>query len=141
MVAKVKKIDLANIDTVKGSNEGFDVNIYHPGTMVDLGIKINVLGKDSDEFQKVSRAQQKKRMAKMTKGGFRVQSLTPAPEEVEQDGLELLAKCTRSWSGVVIDGKDVEFSHANALMVYERFPWIKEQVDTAIGDRSNFIQS
>ena len=80
-------------------------------------------------------------MAKMTKGGFRTQSLTPAPEEVEQDGLELLAKCTRSWSGVVIDGKDVEFSHSNALMVYERFPWIKEQVDTAIGDRANFIKS
>jgi len=140
-MAKAKKIDLASIDTVKGSNKGFDVNIYHPGTMVDLGITINVLGKDSDEFQKVSRAQQKKRMAKMTKGGFRVQSLTPAPEEVEQDGLKLLAKCTRSWSGVVIDSKDVEFSTDNAVMVYERFPWIKEQVDTAIGDRANFIPS
>jgi len=141
MAPKAKKIDLASIDTVKGSNKGFDVNIYHPGTMVDLGITINVLGKDSDEFQKVSWAQQKKRMAKMTKGGFRVQSLTPAPEEVEQDGLKLLAKCTRSWSGVVIDSKDVEFSTDNAVMVYERFPWIKEQVDTAIGDRANFIPS
>jgi hypothetical protein len=140
-MAKTKVIDLSTIDTVKGSNEGFDVKIYHPGSLVDLGIIINVLGKDSDEFQKVSRAQQKKRMAKMTKGGFRVQNLTPAPEEVEQDGLELLAKCTRSWSGVVIEGKDIEFSYDNAVMVYERFPWIKEQVDTAIGDRANFIKS
>ena len=48
MAPKATKIDLASIDTVKGSNEGFDVNIYHPGTMVDLGITINVLGKDSD---------------------------------------------------------------------------------------------
>jgi hypothetical protein len=137
---KVKAVDLASIDTVKGANDGFDVQIYHPGTMIDLGITINVLGKDSDEFQKVSRAQNKKRMAKMTKGGFRAQNLTPAPEEVERDGLELLAKCTRSWSGVVIDGKDVEFNSANVIMVYERFPWIKEQVDTAIGDRANFIK-
>ncbi|MDD5724394.1 MAG: hypothetical protein PHY29_11760 [Syntrophales bacterium] len=140
-MAKAKAIDLAAIDTVKGSNEGFDVHIYHPGTLVDLGIVINVLGKDSDEFQRVSRAQSKKRLAKMTKGGFRVQNLTPPPEEIEADGLELLAACTKSWSGVVIEGKEIEFSHENALMVYERFPWIKEQVDTAIGDRANFIKS
>lgn len=136
-----KTIDLSKIDTVKGSNEGFDIQIYHPGTMVDIGIVINVLGKDSDEFQKVSRSQSKKRMAKMTKGGFRSQNLTPPPEEIEQDGLELLAKCTKTWSGIVVGGKNIECSYENALMIYERFPWIKEQVDTAIGDRANFIKS
>ena len=140
-MTKAKVIDLAAIDTVKGSNEGFDVKIYHPGTMVNLGIIINVLGKDSDEFQKISRAQSKKRMAKMTKGGFRVQNMTPPPEEIEADGLELLAKCTKHWSGVVIDSKEIEFSYDNVLMIYERFPWIKEQIDTAIGDRANFIKS
>ena len=139
--AKVKVIDLTAIDTVKGSNEGFDVKIYHPGTMVDLGIIINVLGKDSDEFQEVLRTQSKKRLSKITKGGFRVQNMTPLPEEIEADGLELLIKCTKSWSGVVIEGKDVEFSYDNVLRIYERFPWIKEQVDTAIGDRANFILS
>jgi hypothetical protein len=140
-MTKAKQIDLSSIDTVKGSNEGFDVKIYHPGTMADLNITINVLGKDSDEFQKVSRAQSKKRLEKMTKGGFRAHSMTPPPEEIEADGLELLAKCTKSWSGVVIDGKEVEFSHDNAIMVYTRFPWIKEQIDVAIGDRANFIKA
>ena len=141
-MTKAKVIDLAAIDTVKGSNEGFDIKIYHPGTMVDLGIVINVLGKDSDEFQKVSRAQSKKRMAKMAKGGFRIQNIPPpSAEEIEADGMELLAKCTKHWSGVVIDSKEIEFSYDNILMVYKRFPWIKEQVDTAIGDRANFIKS
>ena len=140
-MTKAKVIDLAVIDTVKGSNEGFDIKIYHPGTMVDLGITINVLGKDSNEFQKISRAQSKKRMSKMNRGGFRVQNMIPPPEEIEADGLELLAKCTKFWSGVVIDNKEIEFSYDNALMVYERFPWMKEQVDTAIGDRANFIKS
>ena len=41
-------IDLATIDTVKGSNDGFDVRIYHPGTNEDLDITINVLGRHSD---------------------------------------------------------------------------------------------
>jgi len=136
-----KKVDLSSIDTVKGSNEGFDVQIYHPGTMVDLGIVINVLGKDSDEFQKISRAQNKRFMAKMTKGGFRASNFTRAPEEIERDSIELLAKCTKSWSGVVIEGKEIEFNYDNAVMVYERFPWLKEQVDIAIGDRANFIKN
>lgn len=134
-----KKIDLATIDTVKGANEGFDVEIYHPGTNEDLGIKIHVLGKDSDEFQKVSRAQTKKRLAKLNKGGFRAGSIPT--EEIEQDGLELLAACTVSWSGVVIGGKEVTCSRESAVELYERFPWIREQVDTAIGDRANFIKA
>jgi hypothetical protein len=132
-------VDLAAIDTVKGANEGFDVRIYHPGTNEDLDITINVLGKDSDEFQKKSREQSKKRMAKMSKGGFRATSTVPV-EEIESDGLELLAACTKSWTGVVIEGKAVAFSHEAAVDLYTRFPWIKEQVDTAIGDRANFIK-
>lgn len=134
------KVDLSAIDTVKGSNEGFDVRIFHPGTNEDLDIIIGVLGKDSDEFQKISRTQNKKRMAKMQKGGFRNTATVPI-EEVERDGVLLLGACTTGWDGVVIDGKEVEFSTDNAVMVYNRFPWIREQVDTAIGDRSNFIKA
>lgn len=133
-------VDLSSIDTVKGANEGFEVKIYHPGTNEDLDIVINVLGKDSDEFVKTSRAQLKKRMAKISKGGFRSTSAIPV-EEIESDGLQLLAACTKSWRGVVIDGKEVPCSPDNAVMVYERFPWIKEQIDAAIGDRANFIKS
>jgi hypothetical protein len=87
--------DLAVLDTVKGSNAGFEVSIYNPATNEDLGLFIMVLGKDSDEFQKVSRAQQKKRMEKMSKGGFRN---TNVPiESIEADGIQLLAAVTRSW--------------------------------------------
>lgn len=137
---KKQVVDLAAIDTVKGSNEGFDVQIYHPGTNEDLGITIKVLGKDSDEFQKVSRAQSKKRMTKMQKGGFRGNATVPV-EEIEQDGIALLAACTKGWNGVIVEGKEVPFSTDSAIAIYERFPWIKEQVDTAIGDRANFIKS
>jgi hypothetical protein len=133
-------IDLSTIDTVKGSNEGFDVRIYHPGTNEDLDIIINVLGKDSDEFQKVSRSQSKKRMAKLNKGGFRGNTTIPV-EEIEQDNIILLASCTKSWSGVVVEGKEIPCTVDNAVMIYERFPWIREQIDAAIGDRANFIKN
>lgn len=139
-MTKKKTFDLSEIDTVAGANAGFDVKIYHPGTKEDLDITIKVLGKDSDEFQKISRAQSKKRMAKMTKGGgFRNSNVSL--EEIERDGLELLAACTKSWTGVIVEGKPLDCTVPNAAMVYERFPWIREQVDEAIGDRANFIPS
>jgi hypothetical protein len=137
-MGKAKAVDLSSIDTVKGSNDGFDVQIYHPGTNEDLGSTIKVLGKDSDKFIKVSRGQNKKRMAKMTKGGFRATAIPV--EEIEQDSLMLLAACTVGWVGVVVDGKALDFNEDNAVMVYERFPWIREQVDAAMGDRANFIK-
>lgn len=137
-MGKAKAVDLSSIDTVKGSNDGFDVQIYHPGTNEDLGITIKVLGKDSDKFITVSRGQNKKRMAKMTKGGFRTTAIPV--EEIEQDSLMLLAACTVGWVGVVVDGKALDFNEDNAVMVYERFPWIREQVDAAMGDRANFIK-
>ena len=132
-------IDLANIDTVKGANEGFDVQIYHPATNEDLGITINVIGKDSDEFQKITREQTKRRMQKATKGGFR--NVTIPVEELEEDSLKLLAACTKSWKGVVENGKAIDCTKENAMAIYEKYPWIREQVDTAIGDRANFIKT
>jgi len=139
-----KTIDLAALDTVKGSNIGFEVSIYNPATNEDLGLFITVLGKDSDEFQKVSRAQQKKRMEKMSKGGFRNTNIPI--ESVEADGIQLLAAVTKSWrqgekQTVTVDGKELACNKDNAAALYERFPWIKEQVDAAVGDRANFIKA
>lgn len=134
-----KGLDLSELDTAKAANAGFDVDLYHPATNADLGIKIRVLGKDSDEFRRVSNSQNKRRMDRMQRGGFR--NPTPSPEELEQNGIELLAACTLGWAGVVLDKKPLPFTKDNAKMLYNRFPWIKEQVDAAIGDRANFIQA
>ena len=131
-------IDLANIDTVKGAIEGLTLR-FTPATNEDLGITINVIGKDSDEFQKITREQTKKRMQKAAKGGFR--NVTIPVEELEEDSLKLLAACTKGWSGVVENGKAVECTKENAMAIYEKYPWIREQVDTAIGDRANFIKT
>ncbi|MDI6742661.1 MAG: hypothetical protein QMD11_07965 [Smithella sp.] len=139
-----KEIDLASLDTIKGSNKGFDVWICHPSTNEDLGIIIHVLGKDSDEYQQIIYAQNDKRVEMkiknagtyLTRRGYAGIST----EEVAQGGIELLAGCTKSWSGVVLDGISIDCTYDNAIMIYKRFPWIKEQVDTAIGDRANFIK-
>ena len=134
-----KGFDLSILDTVAGANAGFDVQIYHPSNNENLGITIHVIGRDSDEFKRVLWAQSKKRIAKMQKSGNRPGLFYP--EDSERDGLELLAACTKSWSGVIVKGKTLECTPDNVIMVYEQFPWIREQVDAAIGDRANFIKA
>jgi len=143
----MSKFDLSNLDTVKGSNSGFDVELYNPATNEDTGIVITVLGKDSDRFQEISKKQNKKRMDRMSKTGFRSGKIAPpSQEEIEDNGLDLLAECTTGWRSqdgntIPLDKKDVPFSVEAAKALYTRFPWIREQVDTAIGDRANFIKA
>jgi hypothetical protein len=80
----------------------------------------------------------------MSKGGFRN---TNVPiESVEADGIQLLATVTKSWrqgekQTLTVEGKELPCTKDNAVILYERFPWIKEQVDTAVGDRANFIKT
>jgi len=145
-----KRFDLGDIDTVKAANKGFDVELYHPSTEEDTGIFITVLGKDSDEFQKISRQQNKKRIDRMTKNGFRPNKATPSQEELDANGLELLAACTIGWKTIdgdeekdtiLFNGEELNFSVGAAKKLYTERPWVKEQVDIAIGDRANFIKA
>lgn len=132
-------VDLGTIDTVKAANDGVEVELYHPGTNVNLGVKIKVLGRDSTLFRKISADQNRKRIAKMSKGNqFKMTVLSP--EEVENDSIMLLAACTLSWSGVVVEGQEPACTRENAADLYTRFPWIREQVDTAVGDRALFTK-
>jgi len=134
-----KTFDLAEINLTQGANDGFEVELYHPATNIDLGIKITVLGKDSDTFKKISTAQARKRMNKIAKGGtFKASAISP--EEVEEDNIELLAACTKGWVGMKEGGKEITFSKEAAIDLYTRHAWMREQVDAAIGDRANFLK-
>jgi hypothetical protein len=144
---KKEKSSLAELYTIDGANEGFDVNICKPGSNIKTGLIINVLGKDSDEFQKVSRAQNKKRMSKIGRGGFRGLGSMASPEEIDRDSIELLARCTKSWtfngknSIPGPDGNELDFNFDNVVLFYTASPDAREQVDTEMGDRANFIKT
>ena len=138
-------MDIAALDSVKAANNGFELELFHPGTMVNLGLFITVLGKDSAEFRKVSSAQNRKRLQKATKGGgFRAGAVSM--EEIEQDSIELLAACTVLWRDgdkktLTFAGKELECTPENAKQVYTDYPWIREQVDAGVSDRANFIKT
>lgn len=124
-------IDLATLDTKPAANAGRAIELRHPATRAPLGIFVDVVGVDSDLYRRAIRERQLRRSED------EVSELTP--ERMEEENLDLLATCTTGWRGMVLDGQAVEFSPVNARMIYERFPWIRDQVDRGIGDRSVFL--
>lgn len=133
-------MDLAKLDTVKGAEEGAAMEVLNPadGTVLrdDNGepITIWLLGSDSEKVRKRQRLEINKRLKRGNRSRM-------TAEELEEDGLNLLAFCTVSWKGIVLDGEAPVCSAEAARKVYDRLPWLREQVDAFVGDRANFLKA
>lgn len=127
--------DLSKLDTSEAAETGAVLEVLHPTENTSLGIKITLAGADSDIYRKTVNKNVNKRVQRMKPG----QSIPFTAEEQEESGLNLLAICTLAWEGVVVDGQELPCDKENAKAIYRRFPWIREQVDTFIGDRANFL--
>ena len=125
--------DLATLDTAKVAEEGAELLVAHPTTGEDLGIKITLIGTDSKTFRDIS----KTRATMALKKKSREIDL----DQNEQDSIELLARCTKGWSGITENGKDIPFGHENAVELYTKYLWLREQIDRFMADRSNFLPS
>jgi hypothetical protein len=128
-------MDLASLDLTKASNDGAWITLKHPATGEDLSGKIKVVGKDSTKFVQLSDEYRRKTLEDMKSNKTMAQKMESAQEQSDA----ILVACTIDWEGMMLDGKDLPFSEFNVKMVYERFKWIKEQIDVAIADRANFL--
>jgi hypothetical protein len=129
-------LDLAALDTRKGAEEGFQLELRHPASNEPLGVWIHLLGADSSAYQEQMR-EFRRRIAQALKRNMRA-SLTP--EETDAESLEQLVCVTRSWSdNTTLDGAKLAFSPEAARKLYARFPWIVEQADRAVHERANFL--
>jgi hypothetical protein len=154
----LESVDLGSLDTVTASNEGVDIEIFDPtNTSKSLNMFIKMLGKDSDVFRNYIRENVNdkiKREAKLASKGMDIQP--PTAEQAEANALELLIICSKGWYRVtgyedkaktkpvvsdtwLFKGEELKFSVANVKRVYETLPWLRKQVDVAIGDLENFI--
>ena len=130
--------DLSALDSIVDAQEnGVDIEILHPGTGEPLGMKFHVVGQDSKPFIKARRKVVSARMGKRAIS-------RKDPEKLERDGLETLACCVVSWStggepGIKLDGEVLDCNPENVMKVFERFPFIREQVDEVVGDRAAFL--
>ncbi len=127
--------DLTAFDGLQAAqDEGVPVEILHPGTFEPLGMTITVAGPDSIHAKNFDRTVINRRLK-----GRKTKALDAG--EVQEAAVKKLAACTLSWTGVVDGGKVLECTRENALLVYNRLPFIAEQVAEAAGDRAVFIKS
>lgn len=126
-----KTFDLASLDTAGACDKGAELELRHPVTSEGLGVFITLAGVDSAAFAKAQRDCQ----------NARIRNQRPVTiQDIEKENLHTLAACTIGWRGLEEGGKAVAFSHAAAVDLYGRFPWIREQVNAFIGNRGNFLR-
>lgn len=129
-------MDLNKLDLTKAANAGAWYALKHPVTSEELPMKIKVLGKDSEKFIQLSEEFRRSSLDDLKANKTTEQRMASASEY----GDKLLVACTLEWQGIELDGKKLDCTPENVKLVYKRFNWIKDQIDTAIADRANFIQ-
>lgn len=137
------QFDLPQVDTRTLSESGVDMpvkSLQGEPLLARNGkpIAIRLLGPDSGKYRALTRAQVRKRMAQMSDGKV---SLTEEQfEEADRDIMDILAACTVGWSNVLdTDGTEIAFSEENVRKLYANYPVVREQVDTFLANRANFL--
>lgn len=139
---KAKPIDLASLDLTAAADKGFELELLHPVTKAPLGVFVGLVGKDSTVFREHVRRTANDRLRKQAMQQRRGKDVdVPTVEKIEAEAIELLAACTTGWRNLEYRGVSLPFSAVNARVIYTDLPWIREQVDEAIGDLENFTQS
>ncbi len=131
-------MDLMNIGTTK---ETTDVTLYNPINSEILlnddksEMTITIHGPYSKKYKSISHAQQNRRLMKAQRTGGK---LNLTAEEIESSALDLLVKCVDGWS-ITLGGEKPECKEAKVREVFEALPWVREQVDAALGDAQSFL--
>lgn len=126
-MATKKGIDLS----VFKPKDTYTFNLRHPSTDERLDIAITVFSSDSKKYRAVVHKLRNDRMGK--------RSSKVSSEQIEKNAMDILVACTESWRNMMFDGKDLECTPENVRMIYTELPWVYDQVDTHIGDRTNFL--
>jgi len=105
-------------------------------------VTIEVYGAESDAFRKMIAKRIRTEQARNK--GKRKRDDEPVTDELmarnRKEAMQTLAECTVAWSGFYKDGKQLECNAENAVALYEAAPFIRKQVDAAMGDESAFFE-
>jgi hypothetical protein len=131
-------MDLITLDVAPQAEVGAEMEIAHPATGVPIGAFIVLAGVDSKIYQDAQHKIANKRMkGAFRRTGIRIQLTS---EEMEQETIELVARCTLGWRNIEWKGQPLEYSYENAKMVYTELLWLREQCISFMEDRSFFLK-
>lgn len=134
-------MDLSTLDTAELANQGALLELRDPAGNPILqedgsSVTLTLLGEDSDVVTQVNNRNANQFLRGTSAGGQAVTAEMSKTNEINK-----FAAATVGWSGVVVDGEPLKFSFDAAKALYRRFPWIRDQVRTFIGDRANFTKA
>jgi hypothetical protein len=137
--------DLAEIDTKTLSEQGVPMivkRLESPEPLIARNgkpVTLMVLGPDSHVYRDFTRRQVRKRLARMNDPSKLAEIDF---DEADAETLDLLASCTVGWENVLdTDGKAIAWSAENARKLLAAYPVVREQVDTFVAARANFIKA
>lgn len=120
-------------------DEIFDVELRGPdGSQLfnddETPMTIGVIGADSDEAVKARNTSANRRISAGPRAKITAESL-------DSDAASYLAKLTKRWN-ITMGGTKPECTTQAALSLYndKALAFIREQVDAAIGERTNFLK-
>jgi hypothetical protein len=117
------------------------VNLKHPVTEENLTkddgkvMTITVYAPHSGAYKATMHEQTNKRIQKAAKGKKTIFTA----EELETTTLEMLAKTTKDWD-IQLNGKSPKYTVSEAMDLYAKLPWLKQQVLEAQEDYSAFLK-
>jgi hypothetical protein len=102
-------------------------------------VTITLAGRDSEIYRKISRDLANRRAEVARAEGISEVQLSDA--ELDAEALDLLTALTLGWNGISSNKEPYPFSQENARKLYERLPWLREEVDRFVGNRANFMKA
>jgi hypothetical protein len=135
-------MDLSKLNTTAACDMGATIELRHPVTNVPLGATITILGKDSTVFKQASREATNARIRREAMAARRgKEAEVRTVEDIERENIDLLARCTTGWTGIVDNGVEIPFTFEAAKKLYRDYSWVYDQVNEGVGDLENFIPS
>jgi hypothetical protein len=141
-------MDLSQLNVVEKANEGTVLELLNPfdgEPLTDEGEKVadkknikplylRLLGSDSDVYRKAMNRRLEKNINKKNK------NKNIDLDDAKLKGAELLAKCTTECY-LIEDEKAVVCTPAEMTRLYLKYPWLQEQAENHMADRSNLMTS
>ena len=131
---------LSDVAKVKDT---INVKIVHPKTLEvlrndedDSEMYITIHGPYSSKHKAKMHEQQNRRFAAAQKNNG-ASGITS--EDLDTSALELLIACTESWN-ISVGKKKEPFGPEQVRDVYTKLPWVREQVESVIGDKKAFLE-
>ena len=125
--------DLSEFDGFQqAQDDGTEVTIIHPVSGAPTTMKIWVAGPDSKRRQSMQR--------QLADVRLRRRKFKMSGEDLENEAKAIIAACVIRWEGFVERGSEVECTVPNIIGVFNRYPFIFEQVDEVAGDRVSFLK-